>query len=169
LSEATGRRDFDVIAVRAGGLLWAHAGLSSLGRQIIWDPVFSGAEHLELLRRHTASATNDLDRYRWSVKEVPTDEIMGQIYQPQLLSKLSALQWPHVGDFSSGDRLHLLDGSSSIDFPEVKNVAGGTPRLRVSMGQLHRVQDVIDWNDPKQVDSIIVASATLDAITDLLQ
>ena len=171
LSEVAGHADIDVVSIRAGGLLYAHSGLSLSGQQIIWDPVFSGAEHVEQLRTLTASATSDLDRYRWSVKNVPPDEIMGQIYQPQLVSKLSRLLWQNVTDTDArgGSRLHLIGGSGSIDLPDVVTVEGNTRQRSVSVGQLHRVPDTINWNDPKQLDSIIVAPATLDAIVDLLQ
>lgn len=168
LREVAGCADIDVLSVRAGGLLYAHAGLSLTGQKIIWDPVFSGAEHVEQLQRLTASATRDLDRYRWAVKDVPADEIMGQIYQPQLLSKLSGLRWANAEHSSSGGNLHLLGGSGSIELPEVVAVEGNTRKISVPVGQLHRVPDAINWDDPKQLDSIIVAPATLDAIMDLL-
>ena len=169
LRETTACGDIDVVSVRAGALLYANAGLSFTGRQIIWDPVFNGAEHIALMRDLTTSAISDLDRYRWSVKNIPTDEIMGQIYQPLLVSKLSALRWQNVSGTHGGKNLHILGGSGSINLPDVERVEGNTRQLSVSMGQLHRVPDAIDWNDPKQVDSIIVAPATLQVITDLLR
>ena len=121
------------------------------------------------MRDLTSSAISDLDRYRWSVKNIPTDEIMGQIYQPLLVSKLSALRWQNVSGTNGGKNLHVLGGSGSINLPDVERVEGNTRQLSVSMGQLHRVPDAIDWDDPKQVDSIIVAPATLQVITDLLR
>jgi len=147
--------NIDVVSVRAGALLYANAGLAFTGRQIIWDPVFNGDEHVALMRDLTASAISDLDRYRWSVKDIPTDEIMGQIYQPLLVSKLSALRWQNVSGTSSGPssgsssgpsggkNLHVLGGSGSINLPDVERVEGNTRQLSVSMGQRMRLTGTI--------------------------
>ncbi len=132
----TGNVSTSVVGLRLGATVASHLPTELVDQLVLWDPVVSGAEFLELLEQFHAKELTGLYRFN-SIRRTDVDQVGG-----------------HRMSDTKRASLQSLEIRSDVSAPVVllTNRSGESPSERAwlaSQDQVHRADDSIFWNDQR--------------------
>jgi alpha/beta superfamily hydrolase len=161
LGELSGIKQFSIIGLRFGALLAVSVSESiKLDSLILWDPVFSGSEHLSMLETLNSQALQDNMRYhKTRLVDASNCDLLGYPY-PEILRNSILQQKIAEQSKPRAQRSFCVfsDRQSELDYRTKKPIS--------SEIQINSIltEDAGDWSDLKSVNNALVVGPILNTI-----
>ncbi|MCA9127834.1 MAG: amino acid adenylation domain-containing protein [Planctomycetales bacterium] len=142
------------LGLRLGATLLAAADLDGLDRTVLWDPVVSGAQYLNMIDRFHDRILTNQSRFPFPVERTQRDQAYGYEMHSEQRSSLGHLQLPRL---NSKIATLVLLSNKYRDFEP--GITGYLDRVEVV-----DTQDELYWHRPEYCESAFSSPGAFDAV-----